>query len=213
MPANYTHYRFGKCVLQVFPESLSDIVSHDLQAFYTGLHGPDLFFYHRPFSGHSLRTYGTRLHDEPAAAFFEKGAEVVRCADQDTTLCYLLGFLCHFVLDSACHEYIDEYDEEGKKYILEHLDEISDAISNNENISYYSLEEDEKLGKYFDMVFYWGKLLNSTEMIVLKNADLFKIDLNLEDVREIASELVDDDEFNDALINLLKKYDKGKEIE
>ena len=110
-------------------------------------------------------------------------------------------------------EYIDDYDEEGKKYILEHLDEISDAISNNENISYYSLEEDEKLGKYFDMVFYWGKLLNSTEMIVLKNADLFKIDLNLEDVREIASELVDDDEFNDALINLLKKYDKGKEIE
>lgn len=110
-------------------------------------------------------------------------------------------------------EYIDEYDEEGKKYILEHLDEISDAISNNENISYYSLEEDEKLGKYFDMVFYWGKLLNSTEMIVLKNADLFKIDLNLEDVREIASELVDDDNFNDALINLLKKYDKGKELE
>lgn len=110
-------------------------------------------------------------------------------------------------------EYIDEYDEEGKKYILEHLDEISDAISNNENISYYSLEEDQKLGKYFDMVFYWGKLLNSTEMIVLKNADLFKIDLNLEDVREIASELVDDDNFNDALINLLKKYDKGKELE
>lgn len=110
-------------------------------------------------------------------------------------------------------EYIDEYDEEGKNYILEHLDEISDAISNNENISYYSLEEDEKLGKYFDMVFYWGKLLNSTEMIVLKNADLFKIDLNLEDVREIASELVDDADFNDALINLLKKYDKGKELE
>lgn len=110
-------------------------------------------------------------------------------------------------------EYIDEYDEEGKKYILEHLDEISDAISNNENISYYSLEEDKKLGKYFDMVFYWGKLLNSTEMIVLKNADLFKIVLNLEEVREIASELVDDDDFNDALINLLKKYDKGKELE
>ena len=110
-------------------------------------------------------------------------------------------------------EYIDEYDGEGKNYILEHLDEISDAISNNENISYYSLEEDEKLGKYFDMVFYWGKLLNSTEMIVLKNADLFKIDLNLEEVREIASELVDDDDFNDALINLLKKYDKGKELE
>lgn len=110
-------------------------------------------------------------------------------------------------------EYIDEYDEEGKNYILEHLDEISAAISNNENISYYSLEEDKKLGKYFDMVFYWGKLLNSTEMIVLKNADLFKIDLNLEEVREIASELVDDDDFNDALINLLKKYDKGKELE
>lgn len=125
------------------------------------------------------------------------------CMDQTTNFNYSV------YLD----EYIDEYDEEGKKYILEHLDEISDAISNNENISYYSLEEDEKLGKYFDMVFYWGKLLNSTEMIVLKNADLFKIDLNLEDVREIASELVDDDDFNDALINLLKKYDKGKELE
>ena len=110
-------------------------------------------------------------------------------------------------------EYITEYDEEGKKYILEHLDEISAAISNNENISYYSLEEDKKLGKYFDMVFYWGKLLNSTEKKKKKNADLFKIDLNLEEVREIASELVDDDDFNNALINLLKKYDKGKELE
>lgn len=125
------------------------------------------------------------------------------CMDQTTNFNYSV------YLD----EYITEYDEEGKKYILEHLDEISAAISNNENISYYSLEEDKKLGKYFDMVFYWGKLLNSTEMIVLKNADLFKIDLNLEEVREIASELVDDDDFNDVLINLLKKYDKGKELE
>ena len=62
------------------------------------------------------------------------------------------------------------------------------------------------------MVYYWENLLDSTEKIVLKNADLLKIDLDFEDIRTIASDLVDDDEFNDDLIRRLKQYDKGNEL-
>ena len=109
-------------------------------------------------------------------------------------------------------EYINEYDEESKNYILENLDEICDDISDNENVSYFNLEEDEKGNKYFDMVFYWGKLLNSTEMIVLNNADRCKIELDLNDVREITQKLIDSDNFNNTLMELLKDYDQEKEI-
>ena len=62
------------------------------------------------------------------------------------------------------------------------------------------------------MVYYWENLLDSTEKIVLKNADLLKIELDFEDIRTIASDLVDDDEFNDDLIRRLKQYDKGNEL-
>ena len=109
-------------------------------------------------------------------------------------------------------EYLKEYEEKDQKYILGNLDSICDDISSNENVSYFSFEKDEDGKQYFDMVYYWENLLDSTEKIVLKNADLLKIDLDFEDIRTIASDLVDDDEFNDDLIRRLKQYDKGNEL-
>lgn len=112
MPANYTHYVFGNAVLNVLDAPVKQMITDHLQSFFTGLHGPDLFFYHHPFSKQSLRTYGSFLHDQPAAPFFLHGAEIVRQTKNDVILCYLFGFICHFVLDSACHGYINAYEKQ-----------------------------------------------------------------------------------------------------
>jgi len=109
-------------------------------------------------------------------------------------------------------QYTNDFEEKDKKYILDNIQEIFDDIKDNENVSYVELEEDENGNKYFDMDFYWGKLLNSTEMIVLKNADDMKVELELEDVRNITDELLDSNEFNDKVMKLIHSYDNGKEL-
>ena len=59
--------------------------------------------------------------------------------------------------------YIDDFDLEGKNYIYNNLEEICDAISKNENISYFNYNKETK---EFDMVFYWNNLMNDTEKYV-----------------------------------------------
>ena len=59
----------------------------------------------------------------------------------------------------------------------------------------------------FNMVFYWGYLLTQTEKIVYENAKRNNIELDFEDIKDIASEILDDDAFNDDITNHLKKYD------
>ena len=64
----------------------------------------------------------------------------------------------------------------------------------------------------FNMVFYWGYLLTQTEKIVYENAKRNNIELDFEDIKDIASEILDDDAFNDDITNHLKNYDKEQEL-
>lgn len=96
--------------------------------------------------------------------------------------------------------YIDDFDEESKNYILNHLDEICDDISNNENVA--ELDYD-KTNREFDMVFYWGNLMDSTEKYVADIIDDLgeKDRFVLEDIREIAGDVI----LDDSLKNLTKE--------
>ena len=58
------------------------------------------------------------------------------------------------------------------------------------------------------MVFYWGYLLTQTEKIVYENAKRNNIELDFEDIKDIANDILDDDAFNDDITNHLKNYDK-----
>ena len=64
----------------------------------------------------------------------------------------------------------------------------------------------------FNMVFYWGYLLTQTEKIVYENAKMNNIELDFEDIKDIASDILDDDAFNDDITNHLKNYDKEQEL-
>lgn len=111
MPAAYTHYTFGKKVFQQLPVPIKNLISQSplhKKLFAIGLQGPDiLFFYHSWYKNH-LNTMGVQMHHEPAAQFLDAAREIMGDPPDEALLSYLLGFVCHFVLDSQCHPYVEK---------------------------------------------------------------------------------------------------------
>ncbi len=110
MPSTYAHAVFGELVFSRYSETLQKTVCAHRDLFSIGLHGPDLLFYYHPLSHNAINSIGYNLHDEPAATFFGPAATLVRGGPENLFAAreaYLLGFLCHFALDSACHSYIE----------------------------------------------------------------------------------------------------------
>ncbi len=109
------------------------------------------------------------------------------------------------------NEYLKDFDDDSKKYINENIDTIIDDIEQSECV--LDLEIDKSNNDIeLDFIFAWGKLLNQVEQIVYDNSKLFNVELDFEDVRKIADDILDDDEFNDDLINRITNYDNGKDI-
>ena len=54
------------------------------------------------------------MHGRKAREFFEKGMAKVREEKNPALMAYLLGFGCHYILDSTCHPYVNQVAAEGK---------------------------------------------------------------------------------------------------
>lgn len=131
MPAFYAHYRFGKHVADRTQGQLREIIDAHRAQFEIGLQGPDIFFFYRPHTGGGKTArYGHHLHEISAKPFFEHSLTVLEKYGRDSgQYAYLLGFICHFALDGACHPYIGdmikatgvhhlEIEEEFEKFLL-----------------------------------------------------------------------------------------------
>ena len=105
----------------------------------------------------------------------------------------------------SLQNYLSEYNETEQKYILDNLESICDDISKSEVVAEFSLEDDGD-DKDLYMRYYWGYLLNDIEKIVCENANRLDVKLEFEEIKDIASDLVDDDAFNDDLVNKIKNY-------
>ena len=144
MPAIYDHDTFGKLVSKQLPKEIQDIIKTYPSAFRIGLQGPDPLFYHRPYASNDVKKEGSRMHRESCASFLQKTMHHVKKEGVNSKeFAYLLGFLCHFTLDSECHPYIDAYIEprnlghlflesEFEKYMMrkDGIDPIHTDISN-----------------------------------------------------------------------------------
>lgn len=106
MPTTFTHDYFGKKVYQKMPGEMKRLVKAHGELYRIGLHGPDILFYYG-IGRNRINQQGVRLHREAAAPFFERGAYLVKKEEDEGLLAYLLGFVCHFMLDSTCHPYIN----------------------------------------------------------------------------------------------------------
>lgn len=113
MPASYAHLCYGQMVYRKFPAGLREQIRRHPQAFLVGLHGPDLFFFYRPYKvNNKIAAIGHRAHGVPSLPFFQEGRNLLCREYDEETENYLLGFLCHFALDSSCHPYISAYEKE-----------------------------------------------------------------------------------------------------
>ena len=125
MPAIFTHVQFGKDVVATLPPFFSRLVEAHPQCFYLGTQGPDPLFYHKPLKSKNnpIRQKGKDLHAVAPEAFFLRGAKLLledgenydkgSFKPQSKEAAYLLGFLCHFILDTTLHPYIDENSVNG----------------------------------------------------------------------------------------------------
>lgn len=107
--------------------------------------------------------------------------------------------------------YLNEFDEESKKYILDNINDIIKDISDNESVLDLVVNnENENIE--LDIVFYWGKLLNQVEQVVFNNSRLLKVELDYKDIKDIANNILDDDSFNDDLSSKIVAYKNELEL-
>lgn len=109
MPTTYAHYTFGGLVLDILNNDVKKLISKHINLFNIGLHGPDILFYFKPLSNNKISKVGHEVHSMNAVIFFENAKKVIReCPDSEAACAYIMGYICHFMLDSECHPYIRE---------------------------------------------------------------------------------------------------------
>lgn len=108
MPAASTHYIFSLDCLKGTENSVD--FSINKSAFYYGAQGPDIFFAHNllPLQGKSYRKIGSAFHSKVCPTdMLNLIRDYIKNSPDDTVcISYLLGFLCHYSLDSTTHAYI-----------------------------------------------------------------------------------------------------------
>lgn len=101
--------------------------------------------------------------------------------------------------------YIDDFDKDSQKYILDNLKEICDDIKANENVADFNYD---KNNKEFDMVFYWNNLMDIVDNYVFDVMKERGIDDNyeLEDIKSIAGEVMDDESTKNLTVEKIRNY-------
>lgn len=109
MPALYAHNQFGNRVLQKLDAKKRGFLLKNLRQFRIGLQGPDYLFFYKPLSSNPISQIGFQIHERPASEFMEYARKVIRENGTDSPeYAYILGFICHFALDSECHPFVAE---------------------------------------------------------------------------------------------------------
>lgn len=114
MPTTYAHYTFGTTVFENLNDDLKKLISNHKDLFNIGLHGPDILFYYKALGTNAVNKKGNEIHSEKAAVFFEKSRYIIQnCSCKDEACAYIMGFICHFMLDSECHPFIRQREDLG----------------------------------------------------------------------------------------------------
>ncbi len=119
MPAIYAHNQFGNRVLQQVDLNKRKMILKNLRQFRIGLQGPDYLFFYKPLSNNAVNRIGYRIHERPVREFMEHAKKVIKAKGTDSPeYGYMLGFICHFALDSECHSFVaDEIARTGVQHI------------------------------------------------------------------------------------------------
>lgn len=108
--------------------------------------------------------------------------------------------------------YLNDFDEDTKKYILENIDKIIEDIEASECVLDLVVDKD-KNNIDLNMIFYWENLLTEVDKKVDATAKILGVEMDLKDIKEMSADILDDDEFNDDLINKIKYFANDHEQE
>lgn len=113
MPSLYAHHSFGKEIYKKLPKDLKRIIKKYPNAYNAGLQGPDFLFFYRPFIKCPTNTLGHAQHGQPFHDFLEKIRPALKKKGKNCgEYAYLIGFICHFMLDSESHTYVNKKSQE-----------------------------------------------------------------------------------------------------
>ena len=161
MPTTYAHWRFGDKCIETLPDNLQTIIKKNRAIFDYGVHGPDIFFYYNCLKHNKINDMGEEMHN---TSYKDMLAEfklnyLKNKNDKDAKLAYILGFTCHFTLDSYCHGYIQIKDENSSashnkiesqfdRYLM-----IKDGLNPVLNSRTFSLKPDKRMAKDISELF------------------------------------------------------------
>lgn len=108
MPALITHNRFAAAVQQQAKRTsyLSSCIQAAPMAFQWGAQGPDILFFHRPWSDNKVSQTGHRMHEERIYQIFSAMTNVCIETKSPIAAAYLMGFCCHYALDKTVHPFV-----------------------------------------------------------------------------------------------------------
>ncbi len=107
MPSVYAHHSFGRKVTAKLPEEIKTIIENHKEEFEAGLQGPDFLFFYHPFLKLRTNQIGYWQHKQPLTKYLHHLLPILRKEGSDSGVyAYILGFLCHYMLDSECHTFI-----------------------------------------------------------------------------------------------------------
>lgn len=107
MPAVYAHALFGRKVYRRLAGECKDTVRKYKNYYILGLQGPDILFFYRPFYYNKFNKTGIRIHHETFALFIREAKKALKIYGIDSPEgAYVLGFICHYMLDSICHPFV-----------------------------------------------------------------------------------------------------------
>ena len=109
----------------------------------------------------------------------------------------------------SLNDFLDDYDEDRCSYIKSHINDIIEAVHQNENVA--QLDYDEKRQE-FDMVFFFDNLMSPLEKRIMDTGKNKGIDYELDDVRSISYDIENSDEYDDLITSSIKNHDLGREM-
>lgn len=113
MPCLFAHYVFGQKIRKNLPDDMRECIDTYEDQFNLGLQGPDFLFYFRPLHKNSVNQLGYKLHEKSGEFYIRRVLPIVRRKGVYSPECaYLMGFLCHYMLDSRCHPYVEQNEME-----------------------------------------------------------------------------------------------------
>ena len=111
----------------------------------------------------------------------------------------------------SLNDFLDDYDEESIDYIKAHINDIIEAVHQNENVA--DLQYDDSRQE-FNMVFYFDGLFSKLDKKIYNLSQEMGIDFEPEEVWEISYELENSEEYNDLITTTIKEKSKtmGREM-